>query len=138
MDYTELAKQMLENMRNLRHTRPQKDMSESMQGATFIMQYLLERNEAVLPSEISNFMGISTARIAAALNKLEDKGYIEREIDKSDRRQILVTLTQEGRAFAGQNQQEFLLNTSKMLAYLGEDDAKELIRIMKKIANYHP
>ena len=84
-------------------------------------------------------MSISTARIAAALGSLESKGLITRQIDKDDRRRILVSLTPEGEETARKQQQNVLNNISQMLQKLGEHDAKEYVRIMGKIAemNYN-
>ena len=52
----------------------------------FVLTYISKHGGSVIPSEISNEMGISTARIAAALGSLESKGLITRRIDERDRR----------------------------------------------------
>jgi DNA-binding MarR family transcriptional regulator len=107
-----------------------------MQGESFVLHYILHHEDSVLPSEICKIMGISSARIAAALNGLESKGVITRRIDTSDRRRILVDLTPKGKAMAEEQRQEMLENTSKMLSFLGEDDAKEYVRLTGKLAEY--
>ena len=101
MDYEELAKTLLSRMYTLNKTRSQRNINEGMRGEGFVLQYIIRRGGNVLPSEISGFMDISTARMAAALNSLERKGLITRRIDPSDRRQILVDLTDKGKEFAG-------------------------------------
>lgn len=135
MNYKDLAKQLIQTVRLLKTNKPKFVVTDVMQGGTFILQYLLERNEAVLPNEISNEMKISTARIAAALNNLEQKQLINREIDKNDRRQILVTLTPEGKEMAEKQRQEIENHISQMLQSLGEHDAIEFVRILNKIAS---
>lgn len=139
MDYTELATELLQKMFMLHKGKQQKKTNEFLQGGAFILQYLYIRKNEVLPSEISNEMSISTARIAAALGSLESKGLITRQIDKDDRRRILVSLTPEGEETARKQQQNVLNNISQMLQKLGEHDAKEYVRIMGKIAemNYN-
>jgi len=107
-------------------------MSRSGKGELFILKYLNDKDTAVLPSEISDAMHISNARISAALGSLEKKGQIHREIDLTNRRNILVTITQEGR-------ERILLNMKKMrehmvcvLTEMGEDDANEFVRLIKR------
>lgn len=135
MNYKELAGQLMRAMYLLKKSKPKVNVTDVLQGAMFILQYLLDRNEAVLPNEISSEMEISTARIAAALNNLEQKHLIIREIDKNDRRQILVTLTAEGKELAEKHRQEVETHISQMLQSLGEHDAMEFVRILNKITS---
>ncbi len=133
MDYSELANEFMRSMQVLRKNRVQRKLSESLQGGQYILYFLYMRGEPVIPGEISNEMSISTARTAAALNNLESKGLISREINKNDRRQIFVTLTREGIKLAEEHIEEFRQRTIGLLKGLGEHDAKELVRILHKI-----
>lgn len=106
-----------------------------MHGEMFILKYLHSSNDLVLPSEISDKMSISSARTATALNSLEKKRFINREINKLDRRQILVTLTKEGKEYAKKLQLKEQKRITQMLEQLGEEDAKEFVRILEKVVN---
>ena len=136
MDYRELATELMQKMFLMNRARPHKEITEAMHGESFVMRYLAHQNDCVLPSEISKVMGISSARIAAALNSLEKKGMITRQIDPEDRRRILITLTSEGRALGIEQQQEILEKFAKMLSQLGEHDAKEYVRIAGRLAEF--
>jgi DNA-binding MarR family transcriptional regulator len=92
----------------------------------------------VIPSEISNEVGISTARVAATLNSLESKGWVTRKIDVNDRRRILVEMTPEGKEQVEKHFQMIMNTTTNMLEYLGEHDANEYVRIMKRLAERRP
>lgn len=134
MDYQELASEFMHKLYILNKARPHRQISESMQGEAFMLHYLAMNHGSVLPSEISQIMGISSARIAAALNSLERKGLITRRIDITDRRKILVDLTPEGMALAEGQHQTILEDTSELLAMLGEQDAQEYVRLTGKLA----
>lgn len=108
-------------------------LDESLQGEIFTLFYLRDRNELVLPGEISGEMSISSARVASILNSLESKGLLERQIDKTDRRRILVNLTQEGKEKAEEHNEEVINMITKMFELLGEDDSKEFVRITGRI-----
>ncbi len=138
MDYMALAEQMLEKVQALSKAKPQKSITESMQGEAFVLGYIAQHGDYVLPSEISHAMNVSTARIASALNSLEDKGYILRQIDKSDRRKILVEITREGKAAAELYRKTVLETAARMLELLGEDDAKEYVRLTGRLAEIAP
>lgn len=133
MDYKELALDFIKKMHLMNKARPQRKINESMQGEHFILQFLAFQNGSALPSEISNTMGISSARIAAALNSLERKGLVTREIDKSDRRRIIVNLTPEGRAFSEEHHQKMLEDFTKIFSQMGEQDAREYVRLTGKL-----
>ncbi len=134
MDYKELTKEFINNMNLIQRARPHKSLNDSMQGENFVLQYLSHQSGSALPSEISNTMGISTARIAATLNSLEKKGYVTRRIDSNDRRRILVDLTEEGKKMALEHRQHMIDEMAKLLSLLGEEDAKEYVRITSKMA----
>ena len=55
-----------------------------------------------------------------------------------DRRRILVDLTEAGREQAKKHYEMIMNITVNMLQYLGEEDATELVRIMKKLADRSP
>jgi len=134
MSYIELAKGLLEKMQLMHKAKPQKYINESLQGEMFILKYISIRNTSVLPGEISNEMGVSSARIATALNNLERKNLITRQIDKNDRRKILVEITKEGKQVVAK-QDKILINiVAHILETLGGHDAKEYVRITGKLA----
>lgn len=138
MNYEELAKQFLHNSHQFRIRGHQKKIDEIMQGEVFAMSYILRHGSMVLPSEISNEMNISSARVAAILNNLENKGFVTRQINKNDRRQILVGITEKGTEFVEMHNKMVVNSTARMLEMLGEYDAKELVRIMEKLSQYAP
>ena len=134
MDTQRLANELLEKMYLLNKGRPQRKINDGMRGESVVLQYVIFHDDGVLPSEISSFMNISSARTAAALNSLERKGTITRNIDPADRRRILVTLTDQGKAYAQQQREHMLSHMLVLVEKLGENDATEFVRIMGRVA----
>ena len=134
MDYEVLADEMLREMFALRGVQHHEDISEAMRGEMVVLQIIFMRGAPVRPSEISAAIKRSTARVAATLNALERKGLVTREIDPSDRRQILVTLTPTGMEEMGRRRSEVLRMAAGMLERLGERDARELVRLIRRLA----
>ncbi|MDR1558333.1 MAG: transcriptional regulator [Clostridiales bacterium] len=101
-------------------------------GELFILKYLSSKDSAVTPSEISDAMRASTARISAALGTLEKKRQIHREIDLANRRNILVTITEEGRERSRSEMLRMREQMAKIFAEMGEQDAAEFVRLLKR------
>lgn len=135
MDYGELAAEIVMKMRDLMKAKVPKQINTSMRGEMFILHYILRRGEDVLPSELSVAMDASSARVATALNGLESKGYIERRVDKADRRKIKVSLTDVGKKIMEDHHEDMRKKIEMILMELGEGDAREFIRIVTRITD---
>lgn len=113
----------------------QKKLTEISKGEIAVLIFLLKEKNGVNAYEISSRFDINTSRVAAILNSLCKKNYIERISDEKDKRKVRIYITEEGKKCCIQKHREVIYNVAKLLEYLGEDDAKEYIRIMKKISN---
>lgn len=133
VDYRKLAIDFFYKSYKLKKINHQKMLDESLEGEMFTLFYLKDRNESVSPGEISGEMNISSARVASILNGLEKKGFLQRQIDKTDRRRIPVNLTAKGQEKAEKQYEELIKMIEKMFELLGEEDSKELVRITGRI-----
>ncbi|MDR1954767.1 MAG: MarR family transcriptional regulator [Candidatus Methanoplasma sp.] len=134
MDYNELAREFIQNMRTVQTLSWQKRIRDDFRGEFFILQCIRERQGKTDPSHIRDTIGVSSARVATILNSLESKGLITREIDVDDRRKIIVTLTQKGADQVEVWRKEQTERIKDFLMLLGEEDAKELVRILGRSA----
>ena len=117
-----------------KHKNMLEDLNRANRGELFVLQYLLMRKTEVLPSELSAALHSSTARVSALLGTLEKKGQIIRNIDTSNRRNILVTITEAGRIRAGFELQKMKDSMTQVFTDMGEEETKEFIRLSKKFA----
>lgn len=139
MVYKELAYEIMQTLRQRRH--PIDDIRELEKGESGILQALLinEKNggESLSPGELSAIQELSTGRVAIALNSLENKNHIERQMDKEDRRRIIVTLTKAGRQCAEQLLEQTIANFEEVLRKIGEQDANDFFRIIKRLIDVY-
>lgn len=49
-------------------------------------------------NELCEFIGLSNSRVSKVIFSVEEKGYIKREMGKIDKRQMIFSLTNEGKA----------------------------------------
>ena len=110
-------------------------VGRSGKGELFILKFLCDKGEAVIPSEISGAMHSSNARISAALGSLEKKGQIHREIDTANRRNILVTITDEGRERIRANMSQMRERMIEIFTEMGELDAAEFVRLLQRFSD---
>lgn len=83
--------------------------------------------------DIANKLDISTPAVSRTLSKLEQKGYIKRSVDKTDRRNTHIKITQEGKNafYSDMNIMGDFMDNS--LKHLDESEIKQLIFLLKKL-----
>lgn len=133
MDYTKLAEELFEYLKFNPKRMIENQITEATRGEIEILVYLQYSTGEVTSGELSIRLKKTTARIANTLNTLEKKGLIMRLPDMADRRKTIVKITQEGINYESTKRTEALKNLAKLLEALGEHDAREHLRIMKKI-----
>ncbi len=133
MEYTALAEKMLSVRARLSHLPVGETISDACGGEFFALSLLLLGGEPSCPSELSRRMGVSSARIAALLKHLEQKGFILRCSDEHDERRVNVSLTERGRELINERRRMAIDRVAAALRSLGEADAKEYVRLQQKM-----
>mgnify|MGYP003295694060 CR=1 FL=1 len=102
-------------------------------GTAFVLSYLYDNGNKVIPSELGKMMNVTTPRITAILNKLEAKNLIARNISPEDRRNVFITLSDEGRKVVEEKnaQQEMLIQT--LVERVDEKDIEAFIRVLNTL-----
>lgn len=103
-------------------------------GVDFVLAFVAV-NENSIPGDLSKAMGVSTARTAVLLNSMEEKGLIVRERDSADGRQTVLRLLPEGEKMYQEKRKELRKIVVKMLESLGPEDAKDYIRLHKRLVD---
>lgn len=133
MDYYELAKQLIDMRSKRPQVKMERTISQTGRGEVLVLNYLATNGNKAYPKDISKAVMLTTARIAAVLKSLEKHLLITRTPDPLDNRQIIVELTEAGIVFIEKRRKELLDVTVKMLEALGENDAREYVRIQNKL-----
>ena len=136
--YEKLARELMEAMAQRGPVPPKDKIGESMRGEMAVLRLLGEKDCQVAAGEISRLLNMTTSRIAAVLGSLEKKAFITRQTDETDKRRVLVELTDQGRAFHEARKAEACRHMQQILVRLGEEDAHEFVRLMKRISQILP
>ena len=139
MNYQERAKDFLYYMKKLNQMPAIRNLSDLSSGEQAVLHYLSLQDNSISAGELTNTFRIRSSRTAAILNALEKKGY------PTDRRRVLITITDAGRIVVDEKSNEGIEHTAAFLEMLGPEDAEEFIRIIrdavtrnqKKESEYH-
>ncbi len=95
------------------------------------------------PTGIAKYFGIQNSAITRAVDKLEQGGYIQREVAFEDRRRHFLVPTQKGVDISKWIEQLFTAPLQEVLAELGEDEKEtlstsvdSLFRILRKTRSH--
>ena len=131
MDYRALAEQLLDLQALLRLDPVNQQVSIFEKGTFLALQYL-SHQKTVHPKELSQQMAVSSARIAALLNHMENEGLIVRSPDPNDNRQVTVSLTARDEQLIKKKKEEVVNIMAKALEELGPEEAEIYLRIQTK------
>lgn len=96
----------------------------------------LKNGQPVTMSEIANKIGVTLAAVTHQIDTLEKQGLIKRLSDSADRRVVRIKLTKKGSAQVVELKKEFAKKIQILAKFLGENDTKDLIRLVKKMSEF--
>lgn len=131
--YLGYAEQLAKLFGEMGRLRASDRLNKNMRGLPAVTRVLAMADGPISPSEIASRTGVSDARVANALRTLEERGFVERRQAAGDRRRVEVILTPEGFAQDERMRSDGLEHMAEFLSELGEDDARDLIRLMGRI-----
>ena len=133
MKKEELLSDIISTFANLNRVRAMIDFQVYLKGENFLLSHLQSIGGESTPSELVQVLDVSAARIAAILRSLEIKKLVERIGNGHDKRRVTVKITEKGKDWVAIANSEVYQLAVNVFDKLGEEDTKELIRIMKKI-----
>ncbi|MHA7220403.1 MarR family winged helix-turn-helix transcriptional regulator [Arthrobacter sp. MDT1-48-3] len=88
---------------------------------------------SLTPSEINAANLVSSAGLSGRLKRLEQEGWVEREVSTTDRRSTLVRLTEEGRRELDEWLPHHFMFEKSLLESLSDDEQRQLASILRKL-----
>ena len=87
-------------------------------------------------SSIAKSLSITVGTLTTNMNNLEDKGYIIRERSTTDKRVVLVSLTEKGRKAFFHHRDFHRQMIRSVVKDLEEDEMKVLIKCLQKLTRF--
>lgn len=137
MTYENLADDFLELKDILALDKVHSAVVSPERGSDFVLLYI-QMCENVSPKDLSEAMGVSTARMAVILNSMEQKQLVERKKSTLDGRKTVIAILPEGKKIYEKKKTELRQIVLKLLESLGEEDAADYVRLHKRLAENLP
>ncbi len=96
---------------------------------------VLSRREGITQKELSEHLDIRPQSLSDSLARLEEEGLIYRERSETDKRELRLHLTDEGRSHAEEIRKRRTERAEKFFAALTEDEKKTLGILLSKLAD---
>lgn len=128
MNYKQTAEELIDKLSLILSPAYRLKVDGVTKGEVFILNYLIASKGPVFPKQISDIMGISSARVSVVLNNLEQKGEIKRISDNLDKRRTVIAITEKGKEKAIRRRGETVKMLASVLEIMGENESKELHR----------
>ncbi|WP_442602286.1 MarR family winged helix-turn-helix transcriptional regulator [Paenibacillus sp. KN14-4R] len=123
----------LQNHLNLRLATKYQHKMDNQLTAKQVLLLELIRTGGSSTKELAIQLNISASAVSQLLNKLEEKEYITRTINKENRREIILKPAAKGeRYFEDMHMLEDEVNRT-VFGQLPLEDLEQLVRIMKKL-----
>lgn len=85
------------------------------------------------PSSLAKHCGVSRAAMTGLLDGLEDEGYVERDDHPSDRRALMVKLTQKGQQFLDWLAPQDQYQVSELMNILDDVERQKLVELVMNV-----
>ena len=131
-----ISEELYAAVANLGRDREQKIVTASASREEGLLHYLAYKHDGVYSGVLKDQLGVGSGRMADILRRLEEKELIVRSEDTEDSRRVVVHITELGRERAVSMNQRVLAWYERLHEYLGEEDSRELIRLLKKLSKF--
>jgi DNA-binding MarR family transcriptional regulator len=96
---------------------------------TNVMRRLIRKPRRI--TDLASGEGVTQPAMTLLVNRLEDRGWVERETDPSDRRAVLASLTPAGAATFDRLRAEYRALLHEEMAMLPDEDVAALARAVE-------
>jgi len=109
------------------------EVSSLFKGENRILHYLYqEQRNDVTPSELSEQLHVTRARVTAAVKELQKKEYVQAVHPKTDRRRVYLMLTPPGTSYIVERIHSVQQCIETLQKGLGETDVLEIVRLLMR------
>jgi DNA-binding MarR family transcriptional regulator len=99
--------------------------------------HFIKNKKHVPMKDIADFLAITPPSATSLINNLVLNDIVERSYDKSDRRMILLSITEKGQKIFEKAKKERSAVFEKILSNLNEEEKNSLLSILKKMQDQY-
>lgn len=133
MATTEQVELVLEHLEEANPSKFFQRLSEGNAGAAAVLRFLHGSSDNVTAGDISEFMHVSTARVAVLMKKMSAQGLITKEGDARDARITIVRITPKGEEKVQQIHDAIYAQVNDIIDRVGMKKIMDFITISDEI-----
>lgn len=100
-----------------------------------VLAFLDRRGSQATQKEIEVYLEVSHPTVVGIISRMEQNGHLRCWVDKTDKRNKIVALTEQAKALGEEMEQRILANEKMLLASLSEADIKKLKQMLLIVYN---
>lgn len=127
------VEQIMEIIKGVELKKVFRALNENTAGIGAVLRILYDHGKTVTSGQISDLLGVSSARVAVLLKTMESKGLIAKRKDVLDGRITIVTLTPFGEEAISKIHEELYNQISRIIDKVGFDRLKQFITLSQEI-----
>jgi DNA-binding MarR family transcriptional regulator len=133
-----IAKELMDALMQFRRLHFNMKPDSCIKPSEIILLYQISEinMDGIKVSELSDKMKVKSPTITQSINSLELYGYVERSVDLTDRRAVIIRITEKGKEFVAENQQKFIARIKGLVSFLGEENSKVLTELIAQMYIY--
>ena len=136
MTYLALARQLAEINKKMVKLPAYTQITDTNRGEGILLSYLAHHNNEATPAQLSEALEVSTARIAALLNKMERKRLVERQRHPSNNRNTIVKLLPDGMKLHEEQEKSFNQSVVRFFETLGAEKAALFVELQREMVEF--
>lgn len=130
--------ELMQRMRRDHFTPPTPEgVTPSEARAMMAIGGLEHHCDGIRPGRVAEMTHTTPSALSQTFKTLEEKGLIERHRASGDYRAVSVTLTDEGERFAAEGKRLHDEHMDAVMEHVGIEDMGHLVRILRKIVEFH-
>ncbi len=110
-----------------------RNINKTQAGVGAVLRMLYDSDGTVTAGQISEALGVSTARVAVLLKKMDSKGLITKDHKCDDARVTVVRITERGHEIVTTMRDDLFTQIGNIIDTVGEERLLEFIEISKEI-----
>lgn len=99
----------------------------------YVLMKMVSNTKNVSLSEVREYLSISKAAVSQILSTLEKRALIVRNIDPSNRRNLIVSITPFGASMLQEKDAEVNVRMGEIVSRIGKKDTMQFIRLIQRI-----
>lgn len=134
-DFDEIADLFLQNIKKLFFPEEWFELDLKFSKLELFAMLLIDKRKEITMTELVEYINTPMSTATGIVDRLVKNGYINRGRSETDRRIVLLSLTNEGSQFISRLKELILGYVNVAIDGLNEEEKQFLIRIVLKIVN---